>query len=202
MDGFSLNSIFALVFPTFKTGDEWIDLKGTSGKPDGARQANEILQDGNDIGCKETNIDDEDIIRFFKYNIDNIPENKIVELMPLLIDSVQEKPMGTFYDSNDSGCEMELLVIILTNYPKYSPQVDSLLSSGNFLVRWAALNILDLAEIKTDALCKKVNALSATEQNKKVVNAMPEIKTTYYQVNELYNNYLGELKYMVDFLNK
>jgi hypothetical protein len=197
---YSLNPIFAGVFPTFRPGKEAIDLKGKDGRlPDGIIQPGEILESINDTGNDETMIDNQDIVYFIK---ENIPEDKIKALTPLLFDYIQQNPMGVFYDNESSGSEMELLGVILANHPEYLVQAEDLLSSSNFLIRWAALDVLCATRIKTDSLREKVNILYAREQDKKIANETPNIKITYYQVNELYNNYLEELKYLVDFLNE
>jgi hypothetical protein len=208
IDGFSLNPIFARVFPTFKPGQEAIDLKGDKNEPpDGIIQSNEVLQPSNDLGNEETEIDDEEIVSFFKENIQNIPEDKIEELFSMLLDYVKENPMGGyFYEGENSFCAQEIISVIISAKPKYAPDVESFLSSNNFLIRWAAVGIFSMAEIKDnntkDVLLVKLMDLFAKEQKQQVANEQQEIKVTYYQVNELYAEYLQRLKGLINYLSK
>ncbi|MDR2407665.1 MAG: hypothetical protein LBE13_06105 [Bacteroidales bacterium] len=204
---YSLNPFFERVFPTFKPGDEWIDFKDkTTGKPDGIKQPNEVILSLNDEGNEYTEIDDHELVLFLEDNIQNIPADKIQELFLLLINYTQENPMGgSYYAGENSFKAKEALSVIISHESKYIRPVYEFLSSNNFLIRWAGTQILAMSEIedaviKTE-LQKKLTGLYEKEVNKKVTNEEQDIKTTYYQVNELYAEYLGELKGLIDYLN-
>jgi hypothetical protein len=196
------------VFSTFKPGREAIDLKSNKDKPpDGIIQPNEVLQPANDLGNEKTEIDDYEIISFFEENIQNIPEDKLQELFSMLLDYVNENPMGGyFYEGEDSFNAQQILGVIISANPKYAPDVEAFLSSNNFLIRWAAVGIFSMTEIKDyntkDVLLVKLTDLFAREQKQQVINEQQEIKATYYQVNELYAEYLQRLKGLINYLNK
>ncbi|MDR1452657.1 MAG: hypothetical protein LBJ25_01595 [Candidatus Margulisbacteria bacterium] len=207
INNYSLNPFFARVFPTFKPGDEWIDLKDKTGKPDRIKQPSEILQPLDEVGNENTEINDYEIVSFLKENIQGIPEDKIQELFPLLLDYVKSNPMGGYYYAGeDSFYAKDAMAAIIANNPQYVASVESFLTSNNFLIRWAGIQVLAVSEIeyvviKTE-LQEKLGGLYEKEMSKKVANEEQDIKTTYYQVNELYAEYLGELKGLIDYLSK
>ena len=97
------------------------------------------------------------------------------------------------------------MAVIIANNPQYTVSVESFLTSNNFLIRWAGVQVLAVSEIE-DTVIKtemqeKLTSLYEKEVNKKVTNEEQDIKTTYYQVNELYAEYLSELKGLIDYLN-
>jgi hypothetical protein len=200
----SLNPLFARVFPTFKIGDEWIDLKDKTGKTDGVKQPHEVVRNTNDVGSDETAIDDQDIEHFLRENIANIPSDRLDELVNVLLDYVQKNPVGYPYcDSEDSIGAGISLSVIASYDTKYASQIINLLSGNNFLIRWAAVNIISNIENKNASFKEAINNLYAKEQeNQDVTNQPLDIKTSYYQIDELYAQYLSDLKFTMDLLNK
>ncbi|MDR1453539.1 MAG: hypothetical protein LBJ25_06165 [Candidatus Margulisbacteria bacterium] len=213
---FSLNSIFTRVFPTFKTGDEWIDLKNNTGRLDGIRQSHEILKNTNDIGSRETAIDDDDIVVFLRKNIVNIPDDKVAELVDVLLEYIQQNPVGEpYYEGESSFMAEKSLAIIIAYNPQYLSSIEELLANNSFLIRWAAVTTVLLSQddsrlagallnketLQGESITKKIFSLYENEQNKKITDESPDIKVTYYQIGELYAEYLNNLKQLVDYLS-
>jgi hypothetical protein len=205
---FSLNPIFARVFPTFKTGDEWIDLKDNSGKTDGIKQRQEILRNHNDTGMEETQIDDEEIVEFLSNNLDKIPEDKIQNLIAEFINYLQDNPQGGIqYDAEFYGAVSDALAVIISGKPQYYLEpVNELLSSRNFLVRWAGVDVLFSAVIKDTSIKarikSKIEELLAQENNKQTFSETQFDKVLYRPVEECYAKYLCDIAELIKYLDK
>jgi polyphosphate kinase len=211
IDGFSLNPIFARVFPTFKPGNEWIDLKDDTGKTDGSKQLREVLQNHNDIGSPETSIDDEDIIGFLRDNLEKIPEDKIQDLVAELTQYLQINPKGSVqYDDELPVAIKDTLAVIISRKPQYYLEsVENLLTSDDFLVRWAGVDILFGLKINDNALKAEIKnkveiLLGQEEANKeRVFNQLQHSdRVLYYPIQDTYDWYLGELNRLITQLSR
>jgi hypothetical protein len=202
----SLNPLFAQVFPTFKANDKWIDLKGKNGNTDGIKQANEVVKI--DLHSEVVDTEDTAIIRFLRENIAKIPEDKLEQLTYILLEYIQKNPIGEpYYAGESSFSAEEALAVIISYNSKYLANVEKLLFDSNFLIRWAAIGVLaSLDDTQDNPLKEKIkNNLINLQQNEQASETRMEninIKTTYYQVNELYAEYLDSLKYALEIYQK
>lgn len=202
-----LNLIFKKVYPnTFTLGNEWIDLKDSkTGKPDGIKQQREIVENINDVGSVETLIDDDDIMNFARINFADIPREKINELVLESLNYIRATPIGDpFFDGTSPIGAAKFLSLSISLDSTYIDQVRELLNDKNFLIRWEAVGIIFNSEIKDlsikESVLQDLENLYEKEQSKKIDNETPEIKITYYQVNELYDEYMLSLKGLIDSL--
>ncbi|GBR76873.1 hypothetical protein NO2_1358 [Candidatus Termititenax persephonae] len=215
IDIYSLHPLFRQVFPTFRKDDEWVDLKDkTTGKPDGVKQPSEVVEKTQD-GPED--IDNDDIVIFLRNNIVDIPEDKVEELVGALLEYIQKNPIGEpYYDGESSFMASKALSIIIAYKPQYLESMEKFMSDNNFLIRWAATTTILLSQLDDrlenaplskemllgEPISQDILALYERERTRGTVDGEPDIKITYYQVNELYAEYLGELKDLVDYLSK
>jgi hypothetical protein len=211
IDGFSLNPIFGQVFPTFKTGDEWVDLKDETGKTDGIRQPHEVLQNYNDTGSPETRIDDEEVVNFLSDNLNKIPEDKIQLLVTEFTQYLQANPKGRIlYDDEFYGAISDALAVIVSGKPQYySESVEKLLASDDFLVRWTGADILFSTEIKDNVLKTAIEdkiriLLDQEKSNKEQIFAKVQDsdRVLYYPIQDTYDWYIRELNRLIKYLDK
>jgi hypothetical protein len=201
----NLSPLVARVFPTFNQ-DKWIDLKDKNGNVDGIKQENEVIEI--DVHSEVVDTNDTAIIRFIRENIEKIPDDKVEQFAKVLFDCIQKNPVGEpYYDGESSFSAEEALAIIISYEPKYLMYADRLLSNDNFLVRWAAVGVFGSLDVQDNSIQEKIKndliTLQQREHNKKIIDIEDiNIKTTYYQVNELYAEYLDSLKYVINQYNK
>jgi hypothetical protein len=201
MDIFNnLSPLVARIFPTFND-NKWIDLKDKNGDVDGIKQENEVIEIEAHNEVVDTN--DAAIIRFIRENIEKIPDDKMEQLAEVLFDYIQKNPVGNpYYDGESSFSAEEALAIIISYNPKYLADAEKLLLDNNFLIRWAVIGVLASLDTQDNSLKERIKNSLINLQQSELVNEIKteniNIRTTYYQINELYTEYLDSLRYTLE----
>jgi hypothetical protein len=201
----TLNTLISQVYPTFRKDSQtesgaWsggIDLNN-----DGTVQPDEEIKDTNDQGTDMMiEIDDRDIIYFFQGNIAKILEDKdkTKELVFTLLAFIQQNP---YCSDEDSASAQEVLSIIISNASEpeateYLRQIDNLLASSNFLVRWVAVDILAISNNPDVSIIESIKK-SLTDLQQRETQRLgcekPKTTITDYQFDNLYAEYLGSIR--------